>query len=92
MDLLQIAERFGIPFAVLVAVGYATWRGARWFGVEVAKPLTERHLKFLDAQEQCLDKMCDTLSAVESTQRQIVDVQKEHLAICRGHDKAPGSA
>jgi|CXWL01.1.fsa_nt_gi hypothetical protein len=99
MNVTAIAGQFGIPVAILAAVGLGIWKSLSWFAKEIAKPLAEGHLTYLTTTAQQTDKMCDTLSALEvnqreiaATQKQIIQTQEQHFAVCRRSGSDGGSA
>lgn len=46
-----VGERFGFPIACLIAVSAGLTLAGRWFAIEIAKPVAERHIRFVDALE-----------------------------------------
>lgn len=56
MEWIQIAQNFGFPAVVLVAVGYGIKRAVEWLAgflervyTEVIKPMAGKHIQFLEA-------------------------------------------
>ena len=45
---VRIAERLGVPTAILVALGWACWHFGNRALDEVAVPMTKRHIEFVD--------------------------------------------
>jgi len=54
MGWTDVAERLGLPAALLVVVLAAAGRACAWVGREVVVPLRDRHLAFLDRTERLL--------------------------------------
>ena len=100
MDIVPILNQFGLPVAILMAVGFGLWRGIIFFGTKIAEPVTQSVIENYKVQNACTQKMTDTLTALEMTtskianqqsdfvkvQKQIADVQSKHLEFCKnGH-------
>lgn len=54
MGWAEVAERLGLPAALLMVVLAAAGRACAWVGREVVVPLRDRHLAFLDRTERLL--------------------------------------
>ena len=64
MDIVQVFKDLGLPVGILVAVGFATWRGIIFFGTRIAEPLTQGALENYKVQNKCTAQMADTLEAI----------------------------
>jgi hypothetical protein len=51
VDILDIASKLGVPFAILCFLGWAGIRLGKWIGEHVAKPVTAAHLRMIDTLE-----------------------------------------
>lgn len=56
---LNVAEKFGIPLALLIAIGVGFYKASRWVGVNMVLPIQVRHMLFLDRLESGINKICD---------------------------------
>jgi hypothetical protein len=52
MEFLTLAERLGVPVAVLVFLGVALYKVLKWLGKEVFRPITESHIALVRSIEQ----------------------------------------
>ncbi len=52
MDFVTIAERIGIPTAILVIFAFAVWRVLKWMGTTVIKPMADSHIAFVNETTQ----------------------------------------
>lgn len=68
MDFLTVLQNFGVSVACLAALGFAVWRALVWVGVHVAKPVADRHIRFLDE--------LSTATASQSLALQTMSVQQ----------------
>lgn len=59
MDFVTIAQTLGIPVTCMVAMGTAIWAVLKWTATNVVKPVTERHLLFMDKVDVAMDKLMD---------------------------------
>ena len=56
----------------------------RWFASNIAKPLTERHIKFLDTVEANTASTNQAVRNIDSSLDDIRSTQKKHLDVCQG--------
>lgn len=63
MEWLQILQTVGVPVFALIAFAYAVWRAIVWLGTNIAQPLVQKHIAFLDAVSTNVEKQA---RAVES--------------------------
>lgn len=54
---LEVLQMVGVPVAILIVLGLAMWKTARWLQPWVEKVLVS-HLAFVDATESKLDMLC----------------------------------
>lgn len=59
--LSQFIEKQGISVAVLCFLCYALWRCGTWLATEVIKPVTTKHIGFVDRVENVVTEMKDVL-------------------------------
>ena len=64
MDVIQVAQMFGVPVAVAAAMGLAIWRVGIFVGNKIAIPLVERHVAFIDKLERTMDHTAQTMEAI----------------------------
>jgi hypothetical protein len=76
MDIANLVQTVGIPFAVSLGLGYAGWCGAIWIGHQVVVPLRDRHFAFLSSLERTLDAIADTQRAMAHEMERISGVIK----------------
>lgn len=72
------AGTLGVPAVILAAMGFAGWKAAWWFANEVIKPVSTRHITFLDTLERLVgeiavssDRICEQLDT-QNVERKIV--------------------
>ena len=75
MDVIDIAQKLGVPMAVLCFVGWAGVKIARWIGDNVAKPVTAAHLQMIGTLETA------TKTNADSQERTSVAVAKMAMAL-----------
>ena len=56
---------FWIPFAVLLAGAFMTWRWLRWLGSKILQPLVERQITFMNRVEVFGQQQTGTLQRLE---------------------------
>ncbi len=90
MDFNQLAGQFGIPVAILIAVGLALWRIINWIGVKVVEPITASHIALVEETKKCntinsetLKKMTDILEVKATAIAQIASSQLETLIMVK---------
>lgn len=67
MDWLQVAQSFGVPVAILVTGGLGIWRCVVWLGREVVKPISDRHVKFIDDTTKAIDEIVKTQHIMQAS-------------------------
>ena len=78
MEFITIAKDFGIPIALLVFLCFAIWKVLVWLGNEVVKPLTERHIKFIDKVEKSIIDQAKNVETVTSQSSVVIELNKEN--------------
>lgn len=66
-EYLPFIERLGLPIALLLVVGAAIWRVARWSG-PIVQGVVQKHVEAVDALERNSAKTAD---AIESLSRAV---------------------
>lgn len=91
--LTDLAGKFGIPVVLLLALGYAGYRGTSetlvWAAENVARPLVVNHTKFLENQQEVSKRQAAAIEGVEKTlqgihqviiqQNQVIGQQNQRL-------------
>jgi len=78
MELIQIAKEFGIPVAFLVFICGAIWKISSWLGENVVKPMTERHIKFVDKIENSILEQTKNLEALTKESAKVTEFNKQN--------------
>ncbi len=73
MDFLNLAQNLGVAVACLVALGLAVWRALVFIGINILKPLTERHIAFLDRLQEVIEKQTQVVDRLVSDHKSITD-------------------
>lgn len=74
---LRVAERFGVPVALLVAMLAMTREAATSLHRTVLVPIVESHTQFLEATTETLHEMSKTQARQADTLNEIVECQVE---------------
>ena len=87
-SLPELLQTFGLPVGLLIALLAALWRGCHWLASEILRPVTARHLQFLDAVDVALKQMNDnvghltrsveTVAAEQRNIRELIDERSIH--------------
>jgi flagellar biosynthesis/type III secretory pathway M-ring protein FliF/YscJ len=77
----DIAERLGIPFAIVLLLFFFAAAAAMWFARHVVRPLTAAHLGFVDQVQK-------TQTTIADTSQKAVGQNDELLRASREHDRA----
>jgi hypothetical protein len=84
---LNIVEKYGLALVCFVVLSslvvVGIYRACCYLSVEILKPLTARHITFLDRTERCIETQTDCVQRVETAISAIAKKQEEHLEICR---------
>ena len=77
MDPIEILEKYGLPIAILIPVGYFLWKQQHWIQNELIEDLEERFkrlemiiIKLIDQQK----KMQIELRGIKSKYEALVDI------------------
>lgn len=77
--LWRVAERFGVPCAILTAVmtffGSVMWYGGGWCGREIVKPVVDKALQVGDKHMLFLESTIESQKANTKTQEALKDGQ-----------------
>lgn len=77
MDFTQIATNFGVAVAALVALGVAVWRAGVWIGRNIAQPVANRHIKFLDELSSAMANQSQAMQTMAIQQgRNLTGIEK----------------
>ena len=68
---VRIAERLGVPTAILVALGWACWHFGNRALDEVAVPMTKRHIEFVDEVSITNKAVSEATAKNAETQKQV---------------------
>ncbi len=82
MDWLTIADRFGIPGAILIALLIGIVKASKFFGMKILIPITERHIQFLDRTATCMETQSNTVQAIQKQLANVEERQRDHMDIC----------
>lgn len=75
------------PWAVIAIAGLlGVWRGAKWVGLDIIKPIAQRHLAFVDQAAKVLDDIADSLRAVND---QLMALRQQHFEQCNSCPRKP---
>ena len=84
MDWMQTIEHLGFPAGALAALAWATWRAGVFLGRDIALPLAQRHVVFLDKVEQYLTANTASTQALQQAMTAIQESQVRHEAAHAG--------
>jgi len=72
---LQVLQMVGVPMAILIVLGLAMWRTARWLRPWVERVLNS-HLQFVDGTAGKLDSLCEKVEGhTESVDRLVKELR-----------------
>lgn len=66
MDINQVLQSFGLPAAVMVAIGLAGWKSLGWAARMVAEPLIKKHMEFMDKTSETFAKQTELLVKMDA--------------------------
>jgi len=72
MDWLMIGQTFGVPVVLLAALLFGGAKAARWIAENMLKPITQRHLGFLDRIEAMIARQTDVFETMNAQQTKII--------------------
>lgn len=88
MDFNELARNYGPFVAVLVVMGPSMYKALTWTAENVVKPLTVRHIQFLDEMtashkvtKTTLDKLAETQVAQVANEVVLTDLAKTKIAM-----------
>lgn len=58
------AGTIGVPAVILAAMGFAAWKAGWWMATEVIKPVSTRHIEFLNTLEAVVDRIATSSSSL----------------------------
>ena len=64
---MSIADKFGFPSAILVAVIVGLWFIIKWLGKNVVLPVTHKHIELVDESKVTTKLNADTLAKMAET-------------------------
>ena len=80
-EFYEFVKVFGFPSAVLAAILIAAWKGGRWFGENVAKPIVDAHMGFIKTvetnstkQTENVNKQTESIQVIEKALTEQTDV------------------
>jgi hypothetical protein len=86
-DALEWISKLGLPTVALVAIGWGVRIACTWLANEVIKPLTARHIMFLDGLENRDRMQAETLQSMRDELKQTTETQRTHNAACEAIHK-----
>lgn len=78
--LLKVADKLGIPVAILVVIGIAFWQSAGWIATNVVTPLVNSHTILINEIRETNRSDSGTLKVIAETQADISKTQHEIMA------------
>lgn len=85
MDWLPLVERVGFPAGVLIALAVAVWRTGVFVAKEIALPLAQRHIVFLDNVEKCLTLNTQSVQAIREAVQALQSGQERQEELLAHH-------
>ena len=71
-QLTTVAERLGIPVAMVVGLSFAMFVAARWLGKNILKPLIDAHIDFIGELKQEIKNQSESLRETAQTQKELL--------------------
>jgi hypothetical protein len=84
---LDVFEKYGVALvsfvvlSVLLVIGIV--KVCSYLSTRILEPLADRHIRFLDRTERCIETQTDCVQRVEVAISAIAKKQDEHFEICR---------
>lgn len=79
---LTMADKLGVPAAILVAVIYGVWKIVKWTGHNVILPITKKHIELIDESKAANKTNAETLVKManisEVTGQALVRIADQH--------------
>lgn len=76
--LLYAIDRLGFPTIIVIALGWGGYQGVVWFGNEVAKPVVQKHLQYLESQEDYMEIQAENAKQQTENTESMIEVQKKN--------------
>lgn len=83
----NIAERLGIPFAILLLIFFWMAAVAIWFAKNVIKPVTKAHVSFVEAVRGTQVEIKENSKKSIEQNVSIIDIAKTHKDAFDKHDR-----
>lgn len=85
-DWESIANRWGLPILLLLAVGWAVWKVARWLAPRIDR-LVDSHVGFVNAIEGRVENLEDISEDLKSNVASVVRNSEEQTRLLRSIDQ-----
>jgi hypothetical protein len=86
MDFLGVLDKYGLPLAFLCALFFGLYRGSRWLGSEVLKPVGQRYLAYISHMETMEEENAKLLQKmVEFQNEKIRMIEATTAAVREAH-------
>jgi hypothetical protein len=79
---LEFVKQNGLAAGCLIVLAVAVWRSLVWFARELAKPLFDRLMRFVDTAESLLRQQSQDITAIHQKVDRIEHKQDEHFQVC----------
>lgn len=76
----QFVSVVGLPATLLIALSYMIYRAGVWFGNNVAKPVADAHIEFIQSSKETQEKQAN---ALENQTALIRDLRDNQAKMCR---------
>ena len=87
---IRVAERLGVPVAVLCAFMWAAWYFGNRALDEVVVPVSKRHIEFVDEVSTTNKSVADTAAKNAVTQSQVAESLKKFSSLLEEYKEAHG--
>lgn len=84
MTFVEVVQQFGFPVGCVLFLGLAIWSVGRWAAKNIAEPVAQRHMAFLDSviasnyvNRDTLNKLSDAMDKQASTMDKMADDVQE---------------
>lgn len=91
VDPIEWISKVGLPTTCIVAFAYAIYWSGRWMATEVIKPLTHRHITFLDSLEARDKAQTEILAAIQAELSRVREMATGHFDACELLKKVRGA-
>ena len=79
---VDFVKQNGLAAGFLTMLSVAVWRSLVWFAQELAKPLFDRLMRFVDTAEALLRQQSQDITAIHHKVDRIEHKQDEHFQVC----------